>query len=271
MSSLQIEPVADGERAEACRWLFADEQRAARCLDMLAFGEFDASGLFVARRTGLCGAMLVQLLGGGLGLAWPPRAGSVEFEDSLALVALMWLRSRGVKACQAFADVDEVPAFAPLLRHGFRHVTQLIHMRREIGPLPPAESRLTFTLADREHFARTLRATYTDSLDCRELNVVRAESDSPDFARAFVAWHGAEAVGVLGLDDAELAYLGLIPSARGRGFGDELLRFAIETSEDAAVSLSVDARNGPALRLYARHGFVEVARREAFLAVWDGS
>lgn len=266
MTPLRIEPVSVADRAAACRWLFADAGRAARGLEMLASGEFDAGGLFVARAESVYGAVLVQPVGGGLGLAWPPRAESGEIEDALAVAALGWLRERGVRACQAFADADEVPAFAPLLRHGFRHVTQLVHMRREPAPLPPAEPRLTFTTADRDTFVRTLIATHADTLDCPELNAVRTAADAPTFAQEFVAWHAGEAVGVVALDGAELSYLGLTPSARGRGFGDELLRFAIRTA-GGVIHLSVDNRNTPARRLYERHAFAETGRREAFLAM----
>src|SRR4051812_22862839 len=173
MSSLRVEPVADNERAAACRRLFADEQRGSRCFNMLASGEFDAAGLFVAKSNGVCGAMLVKPLGGGLGLAWPPRAESAEIEDALAVAALGWLRGRGVKACQAFADADEMPAFSPLLRHRFRQATQLIHRRRHPPPPPPVESRLSIRLADPDTFARTTLATYAGTLDCPELNAVR--------------------------------------------------------------------------------------------------
>jgi ribosomal protein S18 acetylase RimI-like enzyme len=35
------------------------------------------------------------------------------------------------------------------------------------------------------------------------------------------------------------------------------------------VSISVDARNEPALRLYRRHRFEETGRQEVFLARWE--
>ncbi len=54
----------------------------------------------------------------------------------------------------------------------------------------------------------------------------------------------------------ELA-IAVVPSRRGRGFGDDLLRALLRRARDEGyeqVSLSVE-RNNPALKLYERHGF----------------
>ena len=55
----------------------------------------------------------------------------------------------------------------------------------------------------------------------------------------------------------ELA-IAVVPSKRGRGIGDALLSALLERARAAgypAVSLSVDAENEGAIRLYERHGF----------------
>jgi ribosomal protein S18 acetylase RimI-like enzyme len=67
---------------------------------------------------------------------------------------------------------------------------------------------------------------------------------------------------------AELAYLGLVPAARGRGLGRPLVRFALGRAEAAAaewVTLSADVRNDPALKLYRAHGFREYDRQHVYL------
>jgi ribosomal protein S18 acetylase RimI-like enzyme len=72
-------------------------------------------------------------------------------------------------------------------------------------------------------------------------------------------------------DALELAYLGLVPSARGRGLSDALIPFADRIAAAAdyrLLEVSVDARNRPAMKLYSRHGFVEYDRRAVWLAVW---
>ena len=69
--------------------------------------------------------------------------------------------------------------------------------------------------------------------------------------------------------EVELAYLGVVPSARGRGLGRELMAFALSEAAHrgaSSVTVSVDSRNELALRLYQRGGFVEMDRREVWLA-----
>jgi ribosomal protein S18 acetylase RimI-like enzyme len=58
-------------------------------------------------------------------------------------------------------------------------------------------------------------------------------------------------------DVPELA-IGLVPDARGRGLGAELLRALLALARERgvhAMSLNVSGANTPARRLYERHGF----------------
>ena len=55
--------------------------------------------------------------------------------------------------------------------------------------------------------------------------------------------------------------IAVVPSRRGKGYGDELLTALLEHARAdgfAQISLSVEPDN-PALRLYERHGFSKVA------------
>jgi GNAT superfamily N-acetyltransferase len=59
----------------------------------------------------------------------------------------------------------------------------------------------------------------------------------------------------------ELA-IAVVPSKRGHGIGDALLRGLLDKAQQAgypAISLSVDAQNAGAVRLYERHGFERTA------------
>jgi ribosomal protein S18 acetylase RimI-like enzyme len=312
---LRVATATPDDRPAAARLLAAGrpdpDAAASRHLDLLATGELDPAGLFVARdRSGLVrGAMLAQRVPGALGLAWPPRAGTPAAEDGLAAAACGWLRAGGVKVGQAFAPPHDRAGMAPLERSGFRRVTEVVHLRRGIDPAagdpgrgPPARARpeeptppagplelVPYTEADRVVFADTLLATYDGSLDCPELTGDRTPGELLDgFAGPLadrpgwrlLARHWGEPVGVLLFDAGvepgavELSYLGLVPAARGRGWGDGLVRRAVRfAARDgaAALTLSVDARNGPARRLYARHGFREHDRRAVYLAAWPGS
>lgn len=299
---LRVSPAAPADWPAACRLLTAARQdppaAAARHLDLLASGDLDPAGLFVARgRAGdLRGAMLAQRMPGALGLAWPPGADSRAAEDALTAAAGRWLRAGGVKVCQAFTPPGADPAeMAPLERAGFRLVTEVVHLRRDLTPggdglLPGGP--LTFDPvadADRAVFAATLLATHDGSLDCPELTGDRTAVElvagfaGPLAGRSgwrVLVRHGGESVGVVLLDAGcepgvvEMSYLGLVPTARGRGWGDVLVRHAIRfAAEDgaAALTLSVDARNDPARRLYARHGFHPTDRRAVYLAAWPGA
>lgn len=59
----------------------------------------------------------------------------------------------------------------------------------------------------------------------------------------------------------ELAKMAVDPGAQGRGYGDLLMQAAIDFSREAGgryLSLVSNTRLGPAIRLYRKHGFVEV-------------
>jgi ribosomal protein S18 acetylase RimI-like enzyme len=67
--------------------------------------------------------------------------------------------------------------------------------------------------------------------------------------------------GFVDVTTPELA-IAVVPSARGKGAGTALLDALLAQARaegHAAVSLSVDAQNGPAIGLYERHGFQRVS------------
>src|SRR5262245_41788537 len=97
--SLLVSPARPHELLPALRLLFPQAAESTR-------DSLDPDGVLVSRNTAgrVCGAVMVQVIPGALGLAWPPRAESPEVEDALVTAACDWLRSRGVKVCQAFAS-----------------------------------------------------------------------------------------------------------------------------------------------------------------------
>lgn len=277
--SAAVSLAAPHERLAALRLLFPDVVESPR-------EGIEAAALFVARDSGGQGraAALVQALPGALGLIQQTRSDSPEEADALAQAACEWLRGRGVKVCQAFAAESEAADMIALERCGFRCVTRLISLRStldfETAPMSLAIKAVTPPFPD--IFRSTLQATDHETLDCPELN---GERTPEELFASFVepsagtTWHLArhmgKPVGVVVLangesaEEVELSYLGLVPSARGRGLGRELVLFArAETRRRGASSLtvSVDSRNNPALQLYRRCGFVEVERRVVWLA-----
>lgn len=265
--------------------------RIHAALGLLADGGLDPDGLLVATDPAgtISGAMLAQPLPGNAGLVWPPEADTPEAAEALTGSAVAWLRARGCRFGQALLTPEELPAAAPLLQHGFRHITRLWNLRRpvatEISP-PDGLSLVEFDAENRATFVQTLLATHTGTRDCPELNGIRTADEVLAGHRAagyapgrwWLACAAGEPVGVLLLGDGptaadrELAYVGVVPSARGRGTGRALVTRALTLAAAegaAAVTLAVDARNDPAARLYRGLGFRPFDAREVLLAVWE--
>ena len=73
--------------------------------------------------------------------------------------------------------------------------------------------------------------------------------------------YGTCAVVRHGDDGFELAKMAVDPTAQGRGYGDLLMRAAIQFSREACgrqLILVSNRKLEPAIRLYRKHGFVEV-------------
>ena len=69
-------------------------------------------------------------------------------------------------------------------------------------------------------------------------------------------------------DAVELVYLGVTPSARGRGLGHRMLQQGLSESAGrgrAVIFLAVDCENSYANSLYRDCGFDELARRQILL------
>ena len=138
----------------------------------------------------------------------------------------------------------------------------------------------TYAACDRAVFHATLLRTYQHTLDCPEVNGVRTVEEIieghrnqgvHDPNRWWLAWHERTPVGVLLMTEMpewgswDVAYVGVVAAARGRGFGRELTLKALYEARAAAqtqVTLAVDARNEPAWDLYRAAGFEAYDQRE---------
>jgi ribosomal protein S18 acetylase RimI-like enzyme len=290
------------ELADAFRLLFTplppDERarRTANALALVEAGELDPGGVFVLRGPGgLLGAAVCVPLPGAGALVWPPSCVADGHcparEDALLRHGCAWLRGRGAKLAQALLDPADAALGTPLLRNGFSHVTQLRFLRHDLSgpPRRPARPvRLDYRPYDERDpslFLHTLLRTYEGTLDCPEVGGVRTAEEVVEGHRAqgrfdpsrwLLASAGGGPAGVLLLTAAdggewEVAYVGVVPEARGRGVGRELMHKAVFEARAGGADrliLSVDARNGPARALYREVGFEPFDRREVFLAVW---
>ena len=202
------------------------------------------------------------------------------------------MQSRGAKLAQSLLNPADTHLAKPLERNGFEHITGLWYMRcqlQEPTP-PPVESSLqyeSYRARSPDAFHQTLLQSYEATLDCPEVNDVRTLDEilsghqaqgvySPE--RWWLALHHSEPVGILLLADMpewgswDVSYVGVVPAARRRGFGRQLMGKAFAEAQRANVrqlTLSVDSRNRPAWELYRGLGFEPFEKREVFLAIWN--
>jgi ribosomal protein S18 acetylase RimI-like enzyme len=296
-----VRPATVHERGAALRLLLAHRPTAERearvfgLLDLIRARALDPAGLLVVTdfQKAIRGAILATPVAGAGGMIWPPACQTLAEARALVEAALAWLRTQGTRIVQAMVSLPEQRRNLWLEACGFRAVTELWTLARESDePLPDSLQlptvRLTYEPYDPEQgaaFEATLQETYTDSLDCPEVNGLRSIAEilaghrvqgEYDPSRWWLVREAAEPVGVViqvdhpANEERELAYLGLVPAARGRGLARVILAEVLAraaTDRQGRVILGVDARNEPALRLYTGVGFEEVERQRVFLRV----
>jgi ribosomal protein S18 acetylase RimI-like enzyme len=216
------------------------------------------------------------------------RHGDVLAAALRTLLDRAWARSLVV--VQALVPPDSPNLETTLSRAGFRFLAELVYQERAVEAPPGARhirTDLTFApYSGRTHglFIDAMNLSYVDSLDCPGLAGLRDTEDVLAAHRAagahnpecwFVAMDGRQPVGVILLSKLlrrpvmEVVYMGVAAGARGQKVGDALLARAVEQCASCGatrVALAVDSTNRPAVRLYARWGFDEIARRRAWIA-----
>ncbi len=296
-----MEPARREEMAAAFRLLFQHldendrETRVANGLKMLRDKELRATGMLVARADReLRGALFYQPVAGASGLIWPPQTQPepmAEVEDQLVSCACRLLAEQGAKLVQSLLSPEESSLGASLERNGFSHITQLRYLRHDLQfslrlfQSPEALLYQTYASCVAEQFHQTLLRTYEATLDCPEVNDVRKIEEIIAGHKSqgrynpeswWLASYQDQPVGVLLLAEVpdlkswDLLYLGVTPEARGKGFGRELARKALWeacAAEAPQLTLSVDARNQPALNLYKSLSFEAYDQREVFLRI----
>jgi ribosomal protein S18 acetylase RimI-like enzyme len=302
---MMVHSASPEERESALRLIFAylaaeeREKRVTNALHLIELGQLRPDGLLIVRGPdGVRGAMVCLPVPGASGLVWPPRSvlsfEQREIEDALVQNGRAWLRERGAKLGQSLLHRDEAHLAVPLERNGFRHITTLWYMRHD-ADAPLVGSGIPEKLTYRPYasvpdlFHQTLLRTYEGTLDCPEVNGVRTIAEIIDGHKAdsrrdaehwWLAFDGERPVGVLLISESadwetwEVAYVGVVPEARGHGFGKELMQKAVIEARAAGtrqLTLSVDARNRPAINLYRRWGFERYDEREVYLAVWTSA
>lgn len=211
-----------------------------------------------------------------------------EAADTLIRQICQSCRTQGLHLIQTILDPHERTARQIYESCGFSLMAELEYLQtpvRQADPpqLPPGAHWVAYSQANHERFASAILATYEGSLDCPSLNGKREMDDILAGHRATGEFHPDmwfllekenRPLGVLLLsvtpqsDALELVYLGLPRSARGTGTADLLMRqalWAVNQSRRSRITLAVDARNAPALKLYYRHGMQRICGKVAMM------
>ena len=284
-----IECCADADRPDALRLLHEglspDQQTALPAVLNAVHSQGDVeadvvfSGLLVAKNSrALVGAVWVQLAPGRTAIVWPPAIGGAASPE-LMRSAASFLDEECVALAQILVSPD-APNDPPMLAAGgFSRLVELQYLTVERAQFPAAtpSGDLRFAAAASDHpqrLGRLLVETYEQTLDCPQLNGLR---DSVDILASYAAqgqfsadhWFFVQQagtdVGVLILAEHpdgktwELVYMGVVPAARGNGFGRQIVNFALAQASAGGAGrlvLAVDRANAPALEMYRTAGFV---------------
>jgi len=267
----------------------------AEMLQKLAAGGMQ--GLFIAcdARGALTGAVLAYEAPGRLATLHPAQTipGMARGVASEIAAALLNRAEQHMKACQAEMLQAIVPgahaADALLLAAAnYQPVARLLLMAAPAACFPPSPPELPFTFeqyspARYTRFEQAVDATYQGSMDCPAVDGARQTADVLDGYRSAGAFReswwllvrrrGADAGVVLVTDfpehqNSELAYMGVSPYYRGRGWGLLLTRYALWLAGQQGrqqMVLAVDEKNQPALDLYTRAGFAVWSDRDVYM------
>ena len=274
-------------------WLDVDhETRRSILQHALAIDRGESRIVLAAQNQGeLCGAVVAQVLPGRVASVTPPQTSPSDHRAQIAAGLLLRLsaelQTAGVQLAQSLLAPEDAASAAALRAGGYEHAADLLYMSAEADSFPEHALTLPFMLAplsgsDESRLLRIVEATYAGTLDCPQIDGLRAIVDVLAGYRAVGEshdrlWSVARAdgndVGCLLLADHagtrqyEVVYVGLIPEVRGRGWGLELTRQAQWLARQAGrerLVLAVDAANEPAIRSYATAGFRAWDRQ----AVW---
>jgi ribosomal protein S18 acetylase RimI-like enzyme len=227
---------------------------------------------------------------------WPPVAKDDAPEttnDALLSAMVQWLGRQDVRLAQVLLPVDASRQRAQFAAHGFDHLADLFYMVSLSAGFPEHEpqSALQFqpvSATEPARLAEIVERTYERTLDCPQLNGVRDITDVLAGYRAcgefdprhwLIVCAGGVDIGCLLLadhaadDQWEIVYAGLVPAARGRGYGRLMARhaqFLARAAARARLVLAVDATNIPAVKMYERAGFVAWDRRSALVRIFPG-
>ncbi len=201
--------------------------------------------------------------------------------------------ANGAELVQAMVDPRDALAVSTFTAAGLEPLATLSYMERRpplfcpVVRLPAGVSLRTYAPGAHGLFAAAIQDSYQETLDCPRLAGARNVDDviaghkaaapfDPDLWALVIVDNRPAGVSLLAhvpaRNSLEVVYLGLAPFARGRGIGKALMQQALACSVRRAcalLSVAVDAANTPAVKLYRRAGFAQVADRLAMVHLKD--
>lgn len=270
-------------------------------LDSLAAGHVPAGGLLEARENASdepLGIVWVQPQEGRVAnLIAPVMAKEISRElgdriaDDLLEAAVRVAVAGSARLVQALLETDAITAAEQFRRAGFQQVAELLYLVSLPEKFPTSEPATELQYepwsdATKDRFAAIVERTYIGTRDCPQLNGIRPTSEvlagyrsagAFDPARWLQVCHSNRDIGCLLIIEHphkiwELAYMGLVPEARGHGWGLEITRHGQWLARQGGASrfvLAVDKTNSPALRAYTAAGLETWDRRGAWLKILD--
>ncbi|MCA9126437.1 MAG: GNAT family N-acetyltransferase [Planctomycetales bacterium] len=198
----------------------------------------------------------------------------------------------GTMQTQAIVEVDDLNTANILECTYFVRLTSVAHLCLALDgatdahrPAGLGTSAVEFAAAGEYEadLAQLIVETFDQTLDCPKLNGIRTAADVltgfmdgktlADLPNWYVILIHQQLAGCLLMMEhprgiMELAYLGIVPSHRGRNLGSILMSKAIEISRAANAQYLVaaaDKDNWPVLSIYQRFGFGEVKSLDVWL------
>ncbi|RUR30144.1 GNAT family N-acetyltransferase [Vreelandella andesensis] len=244
-------------------------------------------GLWIATRAGrIEAAAWVQPLANQMAQLWLPRQHN-SAANALLNVLQNWVKEQPIVLCHAALSNDAGIWETTLVAHSMRALASLEHL---VWPCQAVQSHANpLTLRPFAELAPTqqlaLVANVSEgSLDCPELREVLTTDallagfynqapDAPD--HWYQVRYRAKTIGVLLFAPNSvnqrwsLQLMGLLPEWRSQGIGKAIIQQAQALASKAGardVTLTVDARNIPAKRVYAQAGFTRYAQQR--LLAW---
>jgi mycothiol synthase len=295
-AALLARPARPDELHEGLAMILGNDSPAApdQVLDFLQFAtdrKINLQGLWVLERAGRPQWAALPIVSPGhtaLLFAPPMRPKGVDVGPLIDAVCDL-LAGQNVHLVQSLLDPVDRVGRELYGSHQFREMAELLYLHAQVARALPAVNLPSgfwwrnYSDPLRPLFEQVIQESYQQSLDCPALNGMRTIGDvvaghqasgefDPRFWFLLSEGDTPRAVVMLSrvprTDMAELVYLGLAPPARGRGISDLMMRqafHAVRVMNLTRLTLAVDSKNIPALRLYYRHGMQRVGSKIAMM------